>query len=47
MLHGYVAGHRLMNKCMEPVFSIKDNYKRIYIDLPGMGQVVWNKSCKS
>ena len=38
MLHGYAADHRLMNKCMEPVFNMKDNYKRIYIDLPGMGK---------
>jgi pimeloyl-ACP methyl ester carboxylesterase len=38
MLHGYAADHRLMSKCMEPVFSNKENYKRIYIDLPGMGK---------
>lgn len=38
MLHGYAADNRLMNKCMEPIFNTGDNYKRIYIDLPGMGQ---------
>lgn len=38
MIHGYYPDHRLMTGCMEPVFSAKENYKRIYIDLPGMGK---------
>jgi pimeloyl-ACP methyl ester carboxylesterase len=38
MLHGYSPDHRLMAGCMEPVFKNKDGYKRIYIDLPGMGK---------
>lgn len=38
MLHGYSPDHRLMAGCMEPVFRNKDGYKRIYIDLPGMGK---------
>lgn len=38
MLHGYSVDHRLMLGCMEPLFSANDNYKRIYIDLPGMGK---------
>lgn len=38
MIHGYYADHRLMSHCMEPVFNHKENYKRIYIDLPGMGE---------
>lgn len=38
MLHGYAADHRLMSGCMEPVFGSNNNYKRIYIDLPGMGK---------
>ncbi len=38
MLHGYSIDHRLMTGCMEPILSVKDNYKRIYIDLPGMGK---------
>ena len=37
-LHGYSPDHRLMIGCMEPIFSAKDNYKRIYMDLPGMGK---------
>lgn len=38
MLHGYHVDHRLMIGCMEPVLSNKVGYKRIYIDLPGMGK---------
>lgn len=38
MLHGYHVDHRLMSGCMEPVFNNEDEYKRIYIDLPGMGK---------
>ena len=32
------AHHRLMMKCMESVFQKDEGYKRIYIDLPGMGK---------
>jgi pimeloyl-ACP methyl ester carboxylesterase len=38
MLHGYYTDHTLMVGCMETVFNIRNNYKRIYIDLPGMGK---------
>jgi len=38
MLHGYYVDHRLMTGCMEPVLSSKEGFKRIYIDLPGMGK---------
>jgi len=38
MLHGYSVDHRLMTGCMEPIFSTKEGYKRIYLDLPGMGK---------
>ena len=38
MLHGASVDHRLMTGCMEPVFNNIDEYKRIYIDLPGMGK---------
>lgn len=37
MIHGYTPDHRLMTGCMEPVFEQLDGWKRIYIDLPGMG----------
>lgn len=38
MLHGSHVDHRLMEGCMEPIFNNRDEYKRIYIDLPGMGK---------
>jgi len=38
LLHGSHVDHRLMKGCMEPVLGKKDGYKRIYIDLPGMGK---------
>lgn len=38
MLHGYYVDHRVMAGCMEPVFNAKEGYKRIYLDLPGMGK---------
>lgn len=38
ILHGYYIDHRAMTACMEPIFKSMNNYKRIYIDLPGMGK---------
>jgi len=39
MIHGWSVDHRLMKGCMEPVFqTIDTSWKRIYFDLPGMGQ---------
>ncbi len=37
LIHGYTVDSRLMKGCFEPIFQGKA-YKRIYIDLPGMGQ---------
>lgn len=37
IIHGMSPDLRLMTGCMEPVFNKKDGYKRIYMDLPGMG----------
>ncbi|KHD86248.1 alpha/beta fold hydrolase [Heyndrickxia ginsengihumi] len=37
MLHGFTPDHRLMIGCMEPIFTERDRYRRIYLDLPGMG----------
>lgn len=37
MIHGFTPDHRLMSGCMEPVFRNRDGWRRIYIDLPGMG----------
>ena len=47
MIHGYYVDHRLMAGCMEPIFNAKEGYKRIYLDLPGMGKsesAEWIKS---
>ncbi|MCX7709923.1 MAG: alpha/beta hydrolase [Clostridia bacterium] len=38
ILHGYTVDHRLMSGCMEPIFNSQDEYRRIYMDLPGMGK---------
>lgn len=38
MLHGYSLDHDVLKNCMEPIFSQRGNYKRIYFDLPGMGK---------
>ncbi|MFC0237075.1 alpha/beta fold hydrolase [Fictibacillus phosphorivorans] len=38
MIHGFSPDHRLMKGCMEPIFQEREGYRRIYIDLPGMGQ---------
>ncbi|MFS0560702.1 alpha/beta hydrolase [Terribacillus sp. 179-K 1B1 HS] len=38
MIHGYSPDHRLMSGCMEPIFQNKKGWRRIYLDLPGMGK---------
>lgn len=48
LIHGYTVDHRLMTGCMEPVFQGRDDkYKRIYIDLPGMGKTKGEKWIKN
>ncbi|MET3291500.1 UNVERIFIED_CONTAM: pimeloyl-ACP methyl ester carboxylesterase [Brevibacillus sp. OAP136] len=37
MLHGFSCDRHLMMGGMEPVFAERSGWKRIYIDLPGMG----------
>ena len=37
-IHGYLVDHRMMKNCFEPVFKLLKNYRRIYIDLPGIGR---------
>ena len=36
-IHGFAPDHRLMKACMEPIFTRRNGYRRIYFDLPGMG----------
>jgi pimeloyl-ACP methyl ester carboxylesterase len=38
MIHGYGIDHHVMTGCMEPIFMRRPGWKRIYFDLPGMGQ---------
>lgn len=38
MLHGWSLDHQVMFYAMEPLFEVRSGWKRIYIDLPGMGQ---------
>ncbi|MBH0168263.1 alpha/beta fold hydrolase [Fictibacillus sp. 18YEL24] len=38
MIHGFSPDHRLMKGCMDPIFQEREGYRRIYLDLPGMGQ---------
>lgn len=38
MLHGFSPDHRLMSGCMEPIFKKHSGYRRVYLDLPGMGR---------
>jgi pimeloyl-ACP methyl ester carboxylesterase len=47
ILHGYYIDHTMMVGCMEPVFKDKEGFKRIYIDLPGMGKTKPVESIKT
>lgn len=38
MLHGWPYDHTQMKYDMEPIFTRRPNWQRIYIDLPGMGR---------
>ncbi|MNB76101.1 haloalkane dehalogenase [compost metagenome] len=38
LIHGYTPDHRLMSGCMEPVFRERTGWRRLYLDLPGMGK---------
>lgn len=37
LLHGFSVDFRLMLECMEPALKEVKGYRRIYLDLPGMG----------
>ena len=38
MIHGRGVDHNVMTGCMEPIFKERPGWKRIYLDLPGMGR---------
>ena len=46
-LHGYSIDHQVMTGCLEPLFQTLDGYKRIYLDLPGMGKSPANENIKN
>ncbi len=38
MLHGRPNDHHVMKTAFEPIFSQREGWQRIYLDLPGMGK---------
>ena len=40
LVHGFPVDHRLMVGAFEPVFAERPGWRRIYVDLPGMGGTV-------
>jgi|GEM_PF-3564752 len=40
LLHGFSPDLRLMTGCFEPIFESRPEWRRVYLDLPGMGQTV-------
>ncbi|MFW9988582.1 MAG: alpha/beta fold hydrolase [Candidatus Odinarchaeota archaeon] len=47
MIHGFAPDHRLMKGCMEPIFENREDYQRIYFDLPGMGKTTAPRSLEN
>ena len=47
MIHGYGIDHNVMTGCMEPIFNGRPGWKRIYLDLPGMGRTKANDRLKT
>jgi pimeloyl-ACP methyl ester carboxylesterase len=47
MIHGFGVDREVMRGCMEPVFTIRPGWKRIYFDLPGMGKTSGAKWIKN
>ena len=47
MIHGYGIDHNVMTGCMEPIFNGRPGWKRIYLDLPGMGRTKANDQLKT
>src|SRR3954452_3385231 len=37
LLHGFTPDHRLMTGAFEPILADRIEWRRIYLDLPGMG----------
>lgn len=37
LVHGFPVDHRIMTRAFEPVFAERPGWRRLYVDLPGMG----------
>ncbi|AKU18741.1 hypothetical protein VV02_08030 [Luteipulveratus mongoliensis] len=40
LMHGFSCDHRLMTGGFEPVFTARDGWRRVYLDLPGHGRSI-------
>lgn len=38
LLHGFTPDHRSMTGAFEPLLAARDRWRRVYLDLPGMGR---------
>jgi len=38
LVHGFPVDHRIMTSGFEPVFADRSGWRRLYVDLPGMGR---------
>ncbi|MFD2797330.1 alpha/beta fold hydrolase [Promicromonospora vindobonensis] len=38
LVHGFPVDHRIMTGAFEPVFAERPGWRRLYVDLPGMGR---------
>src|ERR1700749_1925226 len=47
LLHGFPPDHRIMTGCFEPVFESRRGWRRLYLDLPGMGRTVTPETVRS
>ncbi|MDE9367271.1 alpha/beta hydrolase [Luteipulveratus sp. YIM 133132] len=47
LLHGFPCDHRLMTGAFEPVLSAREGWRRLYVDLPGLGRSVAGPSIDS
>jgi pimeloyl-ACP methyl ester carboxylesterase len=47
LLHGFPPDHRIMTGCFEPVFENRQGWRRLYLDLPGMGRTVAPESVRN
>lgn len=44
MFNGFVNDKKVMKECMEPIFSNKSGWQRVYLDHPGVGETEINNN---